>query len=97
MYCYPDADTMSGQHVTGYLKRNAELPAWAEYRIYPRTGSTQPYHCLYVPRYNPALDQTPSEAIGLSSEHWYRVRAKRGMVWCFRRLSDAERFLEVVK
>lgn len=88
------ADVHHGEMVSLYLKGSRQarlgrpLPQWAEYRVFPRSGSALTLFSVFVPDNNRLHFNTVDPA----NKFWWP--AVNGIVYSFRHREDAERLVE---
>ena len=84
---FDTAEVAAGKNVTGYLRGNRPLPKWAEWKVFPRSGSAITLFSVFVPNDRRILFPD----IAANDKFWWP--AANGIVYCFRYREDAENFV----
>jgi len=86
---YKPAEVHHGEMVSLYLKHKQPLPEWAQYRIFPRSGSSLTVFSVFVP------DSTRLQFnVEPNDKFWWP--AVNGIIYSFRHREDAESLIEVL-
>ena len=84
---FDTAEVAAGKSISFYLKGKRPLPKWAEWKIFPRSGCSSTWFCVFIPTdLRIAIND-----VGVNDRYWWPD--VNGFVYCFRYEEDAQRFL----